>query len=512
VIPKTLGSVASLKARAEKSLAVKEEWRSLLEDTYRYFCPQREVWDFYNAGEDKMNHIFDSTGQVALKEFANRMMGSITPQATIWATMVPGIDIPQQYRKDPDLTRSLQEANEILFGYINNSNFYTIMGEAYLDLGIGTAGITVDEGDLESPLVYGMIDQSQVGYEESHTGLIENIYRKKKHKARNIKKAYPGGSFNQEITDMIENSPNAEVTFTECMVKDEKTGEYWIVVIYDDDEVWSNPQGTANPWIAFRWQVIPNEVRGRGPALDALPDVKTLNKIQEFALQKAALDLAGLWTGQDDGIFNPYTVQVAPGVVIPVSTNSTTNPTLQRLDTGAPLQLAQFEIDKLQTNVKTNLYNDLRDPTGAVRSATEVTINQRELAQRIGSNFGRIQNEALSRILNSTYQILRRLGKVPPVNIDGREVAIKFISPLARAQDAEDVQVLQNAVATTAQLAGPEAIPMEFKVENFGNFIAHKFGMDADLVRTDSEKQEKMQQMAQLAQMQAGAAGGESIQ
>jgi len=205
-------------------------------------------------------------------------------------------------------------------------------------------------------------------------------------------------------------------------------------------------------------------------------------------------------------------VQVAPGVVIPVSTNSTTNPTLQRLDTGAPLQLAQFEIDKLQTNVKTNLYNDLRDPTGAVRSATEVTINQRELAQRIGSNFGRIQNEALSRILNSTYQILRRLGKVPPINIDGREVAIKFISPLARAQDAEDVQVLQNAVATTAQLAGPEAIPMEFKVENFGNFIAHKFGMDADLVRTDSEKQEKMQQMAQLAQMQAGAAGGESIQ
>ncbi len=85
MIPKTLGSVASLKARAEKSLAVKEEWRSLLEDTYRYFCPQREVWDFYNAGEDKMNHIFDSTGQVALKEFANIMMSSITPQARIWS-------------------------------------------------------------------------------------------------------------------------------------------------------------------------------------------------------------------------------------------------------------------------------------------------------------------------------------------------------------------------------------------------------------------------------------------
>ena len=53
----------------------------------------------------------------------------------------------------------------------------------------------------------------------------------------------------------------------------------------------------------------------------------------------------------------------------------------------------------LQVSIKRALFNDLRDPTGAVRSATEVAIESRELAKRIGSAFGRLQTEVLVPIL-----------------------------------------------------------------------------------------------------------------
>jgi len=161
------------------------------------------------------------------------------------------------------------------------------------------------------------------------------------------------------------------------------------------------------------------------------------------------------------------------------------------------------------------MYNDIRDPVGPVRSATEVAITQRELASRIGSSFGRIQNEALVKILNASAAVLKRIGFIPDVVIDGSDVAVKFTSPLSRAQDMQDLEVMQRSVAMTAQLAGPEAVAASYKVDDFGSFIGMKTGLDPSLIRSDEEKQVLMQQMAQMqmAQMQQGAEdGGEAIQ
>ena len=505
-----LGTVGEIRSRANDALGVKELWRSYLQDAYEYLMPQREVWSHYSPGYRKTDKIFDSTGQIAIKEFANRMMGAITPQGTVWAELEPGLNYSKEERQDTEVLRILSEINEVLFNYINNSNFYTVMGEAYLDLALGTAGITVDEGDQDNPLVFGLVNQAEVGYEAGPNGLIENIYRKMKRKARNVLRNYPGIKMTPDLKNAIENNPDSDIEFLECVMFNPKTKLYWLVVIFNEEEVWSVNRGSAAPWIAFRWSVIPGEVRGRGPALDALQDVKTLNKVEQFALQKAALDLSGLWTGQDDGLFNPYTAQIAPGVIIPVSTNQSTNPSLQRLDTGAPLNLTQFEVQRMQTAIRTHLFNDLRDPTGPVRSATEVAINQRELANRIGASFGRIQNEALTKILNSSVSILQRLGIVPPFQIDGADIAVKFTSPLSRAQDMEDLETLQRTVGMTAQLAGPEMVASGFKLDQFPTYIATKTGVDPELVRSDEEKMAMMRQMAEMAQQQMQ--GGENAE
>ena len=430
-------------SRADKALSVKEQWRDLLEDAYEYFCPQRESWNFDSKGERKTTKVYDSIGEIAINEFANRMMAAITPQDTVWVELELGINHEKSVRENVEIKRQLALINEKIFGYINTSNFYTVIGEGYLDLAIGTVGITVEEDgtNIENPLVFGLLQQHEVGYEAGPHGLVENVYRKVSRKLRNLDRLYPGGNFSS-LQEKIGENKDDSVDIYECMMYDARKKEYWITCLYGDNVIWDIPRGDVSPWIVGRWMVKSNEVRGRGPALSALPDVKSLNKVQQFALQKAALDLAGLWTGQDDGIFNPYTTTIAPGTVIPVSSNLTSNPTLTRLDTSAPLQLTQFEIQKMQTNIRTHLYNDTVDPNGAVRSATEVSLRQAELAQRIGANFGRIQNELLMRVLNSIASVLKRRGLIPPMLIDGKDVAVKFTSPLARAQDREDLQEL----------------------------------------------------------------------
>jgi len=231
-----------------------------------------------------------------------------------------------------------------------------------------------------------------------------------------------------------------------------------------------------------------------------LPDVRSLNKVKEFVLQKAAIDLAGMYTATDDGVTNPYNIVISPGVVIPVGSNNSSNPSIQRLDTGTNLQLAQFEILELQKAIKTAFFNDLRDPAAPVRSATEVAIESRELAKRIGSAFGRLQTEILIPILKRVVHILTRRGLIQSLELGGREVDIKFLSPLAKAQDGEDILSVQQAVQFVLQNAGPDQAKIGFRLEDFGTWVAEKTGMPAELVRSDAEKQQVVQAGAQMVQ------------
>ena len=175
-----------------------------------------------------------------------------------------------------------------------------------------------------------------------------------------------------------------------------------------------------------------------------------------------------------------------------------------RLDSGTNLGLAQFEITELQNSIKLALFNDLRDPTGPVRTATEIAIENRELAKGIGSAFGRLQTEVLIPVLKRVVAILTRRGLIMPIELDGKDVEVKFTSPLARAQAGEDLLALQQAVQFVAANAGPGLISASFKIEDFGDYVAKKTGMSSELVRSETEKQQALQAGAQQAMTQQG--------
>tara|TARA_R100001244_G_scaffold56748_1_gene48338 strand:- start:973 stop:1482 length:510 start_codon:yes stop_codon:yes gene_type:complete len=157
-------------------------------------------------------------------------------------------------------------------------------------------------------------------------------------------------------------------------------------------------------------------------------------------------------------------------------------------------------MNELQNSIKRALFNDLRDPAGPVRSATEIAIDSRELAKRIGSAFGRLQTEVLVPILKRVVYILTRRGLLQPIQLDGLDIEIKFLSPLAKAQDGEDIINVQQAVQFVLQNAGPDQAKIGFKLEDFGTWVAGKTGMPAELVRSDTEKAKIIQAGAEAAQ------------
>ena len=489
----------------KKAFSIQNNWRSLLDDAYQFFIPQQNVFRDENttAGNKRDARIMDGTPEDAMNEGANKVKAAITPDWRQWAQLKAGFELPKEIRESQEVKEQLKDITEILFSHINASNFSIQMGEAYKDWLIGTGAIEIRENTnpTESMLSYHAINQQLIAYEVGPFGNIENEYKSRTIPARNVERTYPDGDFSNELRTKIKDSPSTEVTFKEGYIKTDE-GYFLIVTENGTDQlVWAMPQGLSNPIAVFRYAVMADEVRGRGPALSALPDARTLNKIQEFALQKAALELAGMYTSVDDGTFNANTMTIAPGVIIPVGTNATNNPSLQRLDTGTDLNLSLFEIDRMTASIRKTLFNDLRDPSDTVVSATQFMIETQALAARIGGAFGRINSEGLVPILNRSIEILQRRGVIPNLIIDGRQITVKFTSPLAKAQDTEDIMSLQQTVELSNMMAGPELTALGFNLDLIPSYIADKTGMDVSLVKSEGERAEAQQQMAEAAAM-----------
>lgn len=520
-VPPGLGDMEALKKRARASQDRDISWRDLLDDAYEFFLPQRDQFTTHAPGQKKDERIFDSTPNMAIKEGASRIQANIAPIYKQWAKFNPGVGLVQQIQagqsnlSEQSVRQLLQRSADIVFEHINQSNFATQFNEMALDLLIGTGALIVNEGEGEQLLEFATIPQNKCSFEQGPSGRIETVWRTLKVRARDVERKWPGFKASSKVAKIIQDKPDTELCFTEGVVFDptmrnefgEVTRQYWGVVFEEGDRTlsWLQDYQDSSPWVVGRWAVVAGEVRGRGPAIDALPDAKTVNLMERYLLQKAALDIGGMWTATDDGITNPYNVRIEPGIIIPVQSNSTTAPSIQRLDTASNLQLPIEELNARRINIKKALFNDLRDPTGPVRSATEIAIMQREFAEAIGSAFGRLQNEILIPILTRVVKILQRRGKLPLFELDGKQFKAIFTSPLASAQNSEDLISVQQAIEFTAATAGPEMIGMGYKLEEIPTFAAEKLGIDQRLVRSEEEKTALAEQAADIASQQAEA-------
>ena len=508
-LPKELGSLQDLKTREQKAFQKMALWHDLLDDAYEYFLPNRNLFDDFSTGQRKMDRIFDSTAIEAIQQGASKLQENIAPIWGSWATFTPSTSVVNLLNSgeydvsEEEIRANLEQQAVIVFDYINRSNFGTQFFEHALDLLIGTGTLRIDEDESDDmPIIFNAIPQKGIAFEEGPHGSIETHWRRFTVKARNLKRMWKGFKASHTVKNLIDNQPDADVEISEGVVYIPSSRTYYgcVWVTAEDRISWQEDFGKSSPWVTGRYSKVAGEIRGRGPAIQALPDVRSLNKVKEFVLQKAAIDLSGMYTATDDGVTNPYNIVISPGVVIPVGSNNSSNPSIQRLDTGTNLQLAQFEMNELQNSIKRALFNDLRDPTGPVRSATEIAIDSRELAKRIGSAFGRLQTEVLVPILKRVVHILTRRGLLQPIQLDGRDIEIKFLSPLAKAQDGEDIINVQQAVQFVLQNAGPDQAKIGFKLEDFGTWVAGKTGMPAELVRTPTEKAQIIQAGAEAAQ------------
>lgn len=492
--------------RSSKAFARKDLWRSIYEDCYRYALPQRNLYDGYYEGsipgQNKMNMVFDSTAIHSTQRFANRIQSGLFPPYKKWCRLEPGDDIPPERRAE--VQQALDIYLEKFFTVLRQSNFDLAIGEFLLDLCVGTAVMLVQEGDDTAPITFTSVPQYLVALEEGPNGTVDNVYRKYKIRAEAISRQFPDAVLPDSLQRLINDKPQETVELIEATIIDPERKDYCYHVIYEKtkEELLMRRMDTT-PWVVSRYMKVAGEDFGRGPLVSAIPDIKTLNKTLELLLKNASIACAGVYTAADDGVINPANIRITPGSIIPVARNGgPQGASLAPLPRSGDFNVSQIVINDLRMSIKKTLLDDTLPPDNmSARSATEIVERMKELAQNMGSAFGRLITETMTPIVAKVLNIMDKKGLIElPLKVNGLEVKIIPISPLAKAQNLEEINEIMQFVQIAGSL-GPGGIA-EMKPDLIATYIGDKLGIPSSLRTTPEEKQQIMQQSMQMAQMQ----------
>jgi hypothetical protein len=207
----------------------------------------------------------------------------------------------------------------------------------------------------------------------------------------------------------------------------------------------------------------------------------------------------------DDGYVLP--VRTSPGALNFYRSGSRDRIEPLKTDANNLLQLNQEE--RRQDQIRRIFYVDqLLASTDKTMTATQTLQMQEERLRLLGPVLGRLQSELLKPLIDRTFELLLTQGVLPPApeELQGQDIDIEYVSPLAKAQKIGDLQNLVRGIELMTGLA--EAIPgiTDF-LDNDGlvKYIIKVTGLPAQVILSD-------EQVAALRQQQQEAAAAQQEQ
>ena len=483
-------------------------WSDIWEEIYDYVLPHRESFFQESVASRRTENIYDETAVTGLPKFASRLQLGFFPPNGRAFKLAPGPDFPKE-AITKQLIEELDEITEVIHEGLRNSNFNAEFHEGLQDLGIGTMNMLVESGRFVGDLHFTAVPPTSVAVLPGHMDMVSHWFRwNDTCDITEVKHMYPYAQYTPEMESAQKRDPRRKTKIIEATMYDSADrfkDEYTYYLISETDKAilhTSKMVGRGSvPWITTRWSKSGYEVWGRGPILQAMPAIKTLNLTVQLILENAEMAIAGSYVYDDDGVFNPDNVTIQPGTFIPRSPGST----IDTLQSPARFDVGQLILEDMRRNVRKALFIDELDTRPNAKtplSATEVSERLADVARDMGAVAGRMQKEFLQPLVERVIHIYTQQGLLELPKVDGRELKVVAVSPLLRAQDQQDVSDFMRFQQSIAQTFGPEFGPALYEQEATIKFLADRFGIDAALIADSEQVAKNISNMMSLMQQQ----------
>jgi hypothetical protein len=248
-------------------------------------------------------------------------------------------------------------------------------------------------------------------------------------------------------------------------------------------------------------------VYGQGQGMFALPAIEVANEAVRLILAHGEMALAGMWQAEDDGVLNPWSVQLVPGAIVPIAQGSRGLMPLQMPTTR--MDIGQLVVEEQRHAIRKALYNEQLGPReGTPPTAFEVQERMADLARQIGPAYGRVWQEVVVPVFLRTLKVLRDQGLITMPRVDGERVRVAAASSLVRSASVGEVRRINEWLGGIAQLYGPAAVQTMVPAERYMRLTADKLDIPPNLPFAPSEIAANAQKAGELLAM-AGGSGGQ---
>lgn len=490
-----------IKARFAAAKSARSVMDSIYQDVYKYAIPYRDMVGTDTAGQDNTPEIYDSTAVDSTESFGNFLHSSMTPPEFRWFEYTTGTDISPDMKER--VQTLLQGVTHRFFQLLWSTNFDTEINQSYRDLAAGTGVLAIRDyggfGSEDNAATFVATPPYDVYFAEGREGDVSEIYREFKISPERVKVIWPTAKYTPP--DGAEAKADVDkVTVIECCYYDytKKQYHYKVFVGQDAKEFAINDEMKYASWLVFRWSTVTGEIFGRGPLVNALADIKTANKVVELVLQNASISLSGIYTAVDDGVLNPNNIQLIPGTIIPVASNGgAQGKSLDLLPRDGNFDVSELVLKDIRQSIRRKLLDDDTAPLDdAVRSSAEVSARLQKAANRAGPSIGRLRTELIFKLVKELTTMWQVKGLLPPFQIDGRNITLRFTSPLAKMQNQEDLRGLDSYIARMNVLQ-PNSAQLIVKPEEYAHYVAEKTGVQMDLINSKDDLIEAQKIMGQ---------------
>jgi len=498
-----------LKDNLSRLMEKRSNWESHWQEVADYMLPRKAEITKQRAAGDKRNiSIFDATPIHALELLAASLHGMLTSSANRWFSL----RFKETELNDSDEAKEwLEDATQRMYDAIAKSNFQQEIFECYHDLiAFGTACLMIEEDD-EDVLNFSARHIKEIYIQENKKGYVDTIYRKFKMPAQAVLDKFGMENVSKEVLNSAKKNPFDELTIIHVVrprlefdpKKKDKKNMPFQSIYYEESTGHIIMIGgfKENPYVIPRYLKASTEIYGRSPGMNALPDVKVLNKMVENSLKAAAKQIDPPLLIPDDGMLAP--IRMSPGSINyyragsrdriePLNINANTSITLNSENQRREAILKMFHVDQLVITENRNM------------TATEVLQRQEEKMRILGPVLGRLQSELLSPMIIRIFNIMLRnnLFQMAPAILRSQELNIEYVSPIALAQKSSELQSIMRGLELFGSMA--QAMPVMDYIDENGLIkqLINILGLPAKMIKSDAEVQQIREERAQQQQMQ----------
>lgn len=513
--PRSETQVAYHRRRAIELKAVRQPWEVVWSPLAEFIEPTRLRLDNTMEGAIGRKSIIDATGTFALRTLQSGMHSGITSPARPWfrlSTYDPQLkDYAPVRLWLADIERRMREV-------FQSSNIYNAFHTGYGDLGLfgQSVSIMVEDDDKTIRMIHLLHGRYWVARDER--GFVTTVYRFFRWSVQRIvarfgynacpqavKTNYDSGKYSEIYTVWHAIEPRLNRN-TQSMAKQDKLflSNYWM----DDNSEGKMLEESGfdeNPIIGPAWELMGDDNYAVSPGMIALGDIRMLQKEQSRKLEAIDKKVRPPMTG-------PTSMRNNPASLLPGSVTYADDPSGKgfRPSMEVNLQLGELreDIKDTQQRIQQTMYADLflmlSNMEGIQpRNTMEIAERKEEKLLALGPVLENIYGGQLAPSIDRTFNIMNRLGMIPPAppEIRGQALKIEYISMLAQAQKAISTGGIERLTSYVGNLAAVKPTVLDkFNADEAVDQYSDMLGVDPAILVSDDDVKKVRDARAQEAQ------------